>query len=197
MTLKTTSIPHWEDGATNRRGYNSRFFLTALKYKIDSSHPVSPLFITWHKSWQSFFYIPGTALTREHSVSYKMSHWLHSNWKLRIHDTSSGPIFPLIGACPKFMVHWRILRDHKFALMTLSKWKNILIDMILEFLQSQYSHPWELLSSQAVSIQATMKWNMRLVTGQQRKNVMNGRISRINQPYGLVVLPPFSLFSTN
>lgn len=134
MTLKIQSIPHWEDGATNIRGHNCKFFLTALKYKIDSSHPVSPLFITWHKSWQSFFYIPGTALTREHSVSYKMSHWLHSNWKLCIHDTSSGPIFPLIGACPKFTVHWRILRDHKFALMTLSEWKNILIDMIPEFL---------------------------------------------------------------
>lgn len=123
MTLKIQSIPHWEDGATNIRSHNCKFFLTALKYKIDSSHPVSPLFITWHKSWQSFFYFPGTALTREHIVSYKMSHWLHSNWKLRIHDTSSGPIFPLIGACPKFTVHWRILRDHKFALMTLSEWK--------------------------------------------------------------------------
>lgn len=55
VTLKTLSIPHCEDGTTNRRGHNFSFFLTALKYKINSSHPVSPLFIIWHKSWQSFF----------------------------------------------------------------------------------------------------------------------------------------------
>lgn len=106
VTLKTPSIPHCEDGTTNRRGHNFSFFLTALKYKINSSHPVSPLFITWHKSWQSFFfYVPGTSLSREHSVSYKMSHWLHSNWKPRIPNTSSSPIFPLIGTCSKFTVH--------------------------------------------------------------------------------------------
>jgi hypothetical protein len=130
VTLKTTSTPLCEEDAARRRegtarkrDYSSSFLLTELRYKEDPSSPVSPLFISWHKSSQRFFSVPETSLSREHYVSHKMSHWHHSNWKLHISETSWSPMFPLIGLCPKFTVLWKILRGHKFALMTFCGWE--------------------------------------------------------------------------